>query len=248
MFEKTIYSLLNQTVKPKQIFVCLNRDSEPIRFNQVTYFWLNRPLNTSFTRVPYLINMALPSDSHVLISGDDSEYDSNYVETLLKEIELDPKVGLISGCIIEKGVRHIPQNPEGSGRLINSAFFKGKKFPESLIWESWLILEAQRLGFTNKVNQRVSFIHLRPLGNRTVRTFGHVSYMLGYPLFYMLLRVATYLVSKQSVSKKDTFYMLLGQIEATLLRFPKSSLYSWNYRKQTLAMVNGKWRNRILRR
>lgn len=156
---------------------------------------------------------------HLFISGDDSEYPKNYVETILHEMEKDPKIGIISGDKLERGIWEISSAPEGSGRMYHEKIADLLPFPQSIVAESWILLEVLRMGMKNKVVHSIAFNHMRPCQFTTVRTWGHAAYMLGYPVWYTLLRTLLIILRE----RKLRFSILFGHIEAMLLRFPQVS-------------------------
>ena len=222
-YQRTIRSLEAQSLKPREIFVCLHSSSKFERVGKETPLYLDEKINPSFTRVPKLVNLALPKrlpSENLFISGDDSEYEPRYAEALHKELFSD--VGVISGVKIERGERNEAQAPEGSGRLINSTLCKrALPFPTDITWESGLLQDAQFYGFKTRVVHSVAFNHLRPLGKHSIRTFGHAAHMLGYPFTYTIFRVLTILIDRNNMQKKDALQILVGHAEANLLRYPK---------------------------
>lgn len=239
LYRKTVESLRNQTVEPSHIYVCKHDSSLWEQFDHEECLNLDLPFVQSFTRVPRLINLALPlrkRNEHLFISGDDSIYEKDYAATLISS--LDRRTAIISGNKIENGIKNHAQAPEGSGRILTNWFMNlVPKFPTSIIWESWLLLEAQRRGFRNSIVQDATFQHLRPLASNSIRTFGHSSYMLGYPMLYMMMRT---LLAIGKTRKLEMLGMLQGQVEATLLNFPRSEISDYT-RRMALERMLPNW-------
>jgi glycosyltransferase involved in cell wall biosynthesis len=147
----------------------------------------------------------------MLIATEDVKFPTNYVEELIKDMNADPKLVVISGN------RGLPQSdyfsfPEGAGRLIKMSFFKkiGFRFPPYYGYEPWILYKALQLGFKIKKNMTLKYQHVRKFGSEhNFIEYGPSMRCLGYhPMFVFARVLKNILKNDTGISKKASIAML----------------------------------------
>jgi hypothetical protein len=249
IYAETFRSLLNQTVKPRNIFVCMN-------FGKSVYSVLPeiKQLNLSKEQsggeispmdgIPK-INLGIFNcyrDEHIVISGDDCYYPPNYFETLLDAVERDYGIGIISGLKQENGRTEYERMvvPSGSGRLYNKEICAEIfPHPNANYGESLFLFQSEMLGFHNVVCKETYFTHLRKTQKYSQRSNGLCSYQLGYPFYYSLGRVGVWLLTEHELK----YNVLLGHLGGIVQRKEKADKEIRDYVKKSI----GEKRNAVLK-
>jgi len=241
--EQTLQSILSQTIPPSKIVVVDDASTDRTReilqkYPEVLKIHLSHNLPRDFARVPKLINLMLRSITkpyiYMMISGDDSVYPRNYVEVLLNEFERDSRLLVCSGSHTKQKIVE-EASPHGSGRIIRYSFLrKVQPFPETIGWESWILFKALQAGGKVKRVSDLPFEHLKAYSSYSVWTFGQSMYELGYPLWFVLVRVAKNFLFEPH--KLQQLHMLGGFLEYGLKRRPKLDVgdFVGRYQKQRI--------------
>ncbi len=221
--EQTLQSIFSQSIQPKRIIVVddASKDGTPQilrKYPKVLTIRLEHNLPRDFARVPKLINLMLQHVSEpngfIMISGDDCIYPKDYVELLLEEFEKDSRLLVASGSHMEQKIIE-EASPHGAGRVIRYSFLRRVlPFPETIGWESWILFKALQNGGKVKRFPNVSYQHLKPYSSSSVWTFGQSMYELGYPLWFVLARVAKNFLFEPH--KFQQLHMLGGFLEYRL--------------------------------
>ncbi len=227
--ERTLDSLLSQTVRARKIIVVddASHDRTPAilqRYPQIKVVRLEHDYPKDFQRVPKLINIGtryVPENfDYLMILGDDSALQKDYVEKLIAEFRKNPKLRIASGGIkgMSGNIKGLARLPSGSGRLFDLTFLrKHLPFPESIGWESWILFKGLQEGeiasFPN-----VSYQHERHYGTYSIRTFGQSMYALGYPSLFVVARFVKDFLLNDYGGRFRSFYLLLGYVEFCLTR------------------------------
>jgi len=137
---------------------------------------------------------------YVLIVGADHPLPPDYVEQLVKRMELNQKLGVASGYI--QGEPYVETHPRGSGRLVKASFWRrinNMQYPVCWGWESWLCFKAMQLGFETKCFKELKTKVERATGLRKAGYLGKAMYALGYDWKYALGRcILTFLKSPKA--------------------------------------------------
>lgn len=234
VIQKTLRSLLSQTIKPLMIIVVddASKDDTPKileRYPQVYTIRLNHDHPRNFARVPKLLNLGFKrmpnSCRYVMVSGDDTVYPGDYVEKIVECFRRNPRLKIASGRM-EKRESKIPdklrvqsETPQGTGRMFDYAFLKRHlPFPVSIGWESDILFKGMQEGEI-KCFPEIAFKHTREYGSYSIRTFGHGAYVLGYPFLFFLARsLKTFVLRDCEYPRFKVFLQLLGYIEYFLTR------------------------------
>ena len=230
--KKSIDLLIEQSIKPSMICVVDDgsTDSTPNilaelqRKNGNLIHVITLPdKGYDIRRIVHNLNVACEfakkSDKkydYMLIGNEDVFFPRDYVERLIKEIEKDPTLAVVSGS------RGLEQSdslslPEGAGRLVRLSFFKqvDYSFPPYYGYESWILYKALQLGY--KINKfiNIRYEHARVLGSEHgFIEYGIAMRCLGYHPLFVLGRVLRniFLSSKTGISKKTSIRMLFDYL------------------------------------
>lgn len=162
----------------------------------------------------YVKSSGMHYDFH-LISSDDIVFPKDYVARLLREMELDQNLAVVSGN------RGLAQSdylslPEGAGRLIRSSFFSGigYRYPPYYGYEPWLLYKAMQAGLHVKKLPDLTYEHERTFGvGHKFVEYGPAMRCLGYHPLFVLARVArNFVTGKAGISKKASVKMLLDYL------------------------------------
>jgi glycosyltransferase involved in cell wall biosynthesis len=226
--EKTLSALLSQTIKAQRIIVVddASHDQTPVilqKFPEIGVIRLEHDYPKNFQRVPKLINIAtrdVPKNcEYLMLLGDDSVLQRDYVEKLIAKFEQNPKLKIASGSMSKtSNIQGLARHPSGSGRMFNLEFLrKHLPFPESIGWESWILFKGLQEGDIASF-QDVSFQHERHYGTYSIRTFGQGMYALGYPTLFVVARFVKGFLLNDYGGRFRSFYLLLGYAEFFLTR------------------------------
>ena len=205
----TLYSLLHQTLKPKQLVVVDDGSNdatgEILRHYAHEYSRLVKVLTLpdrgyDIRRVPSNINLAWKSAAaaglktdYFMISGDDCSYPPDYSKSLISRMISKPQLVVTSGRPSSKTNVSQEHSPSGSGRMIRCSFWRevGEKYPLKAGWETWLLYKAVEKEFQVKLFDDLNFEHLRPRGAKHQFAYwGAAMHTLGYHPLYAIGRIA----------------------------------------------------------
>jgi len=226
MIGKTLSALLSQTIKAQKIIVVddASHDQTPVilrKIPDIKVIRLEHDYPKNFQRVPRLINIAtryVPQNcEYLMLLGDDSILQRDYVEKLIAKFEQNPKLKIASGSMSKtSNIQGLARHPSGSGRLFDAEFLrKHLPFPETIGWESWILFKGLQEGEIASFPD-VRFEHERQYGVYSIRTFGQSMYALGYPAVFVMARFLKGLLYGDYSSRFHSFYLLLGYVEFSL--------------------------------
>lgn len=226
----TLTSLVNQTIQPSRIVVVNDGSSDGtgeilahISCEHSIIEVLELPdMGYDIRRVPSNVNRAIESvrglrTDYFMISGDDSTYPHDYVESLIGEMNEFRRIVVASGQPSQAGLVANEHSPSGSGRMVRSSFMEsvGGKFPIRAGWEAWLLYRAIQMGFETKVLDDLVYDHVRPRGSGHQFTYwGAAMYTLGYHPLYALGRIGRHLAKLKSA--KSSLALFRGYLMAAL--------------------------------
>ncbi len=221
--EEALLSLKDQAVPPLYVIVIDDgsRDRTPEILKQMQKDWpalhviTNPDLGYNIARVvnnwnkalQYARDRRLPAADYHMISTDDTVYEKNYAEKMLRYMDADSRIGVASGDYDTRPA----VTPHGAGRFVRSAFFEKHHglYPEKMGYESLILHTASRHGYTYRVFADARFEHTRPLGkNHHFYEFGASMRTLGYHPLFALGRFALYFVTGRPIGRLGALYML----------------------------------------
>jgi len=224
---QSLESILEQTVKPS--LLCIVDDGSVDSTPQIlSRFQVNDPNIKVITledkgydsrRIVHNWNLACDYERNsgkeydfLLISSDDVIFPKDYVQKLIKEMDTDPKLAVISGS------RGLEQSdymslPEGAGRLIKMSFFKeiGFRHPPYYGYEPWILYKALQLGYNVRKLIELEYDHKRTFGvGHKFIEYGPAMRCLGYHPLFVLARVARNIIlRKTGIPSSASIRMLL---------------------------------------
>jgi len=159
----------------------------------------------------YVQSLGLEFD-FILISSDDIVFPPNYVQSLISEMERNPKLAIASGT---RGLRQSDYMsfPEGAGRLIKDSFFRriGYSHPPYYGYEPWILYKALQMGYDIKKFQNIRYGHERTFGiGHNFIEYGPAMKCLGYHPLFVLARVVRNLAmpKKTGISRRASLRMI----------------------------------------
>lgn len=219
---RTIKSLLNQTITIDPIV--LIDDGSTDQTSKI-----GEELGCIVIKLPYheenwvgTPNLAIPCNAGlsyireksdpdwILQMGADHYLPSDYAESIISRMEEDPLVKVASGRI---GYQRIPYMPNGSGRIVNAAFWEeisGLKYPFIYGWESWLLYKTWSMGYKTR-NYLDIVTEARPVRMYSEKAYrwGKSMWSLGSSPYYVVLRSGLFFLR----SPKNGIAMFLGYLE-----------------------------------
>ncbi len=156
--------------------------------------------------IQYARDCHLPPTTYHMISTDDTVYEPDYAEKVMRHMESDT-IAIASG---NYDAKHTIA-PHGAGRFIRMEFFEKHHglYPEKMGYESLILYSAVRHGYSFQVFNDARFQHTRPLGkNHHFYEFGASMRTLGYHPLFALGRFMTYLASGNPTGRLGAIYML----------------------------------------
>ena len=99
-----------------------------------------------------------PTDYH-MISTDDTQYEKDYADTIMKYMDLDPSIAIASGNYDKIDYTM----PHGAGRFIRNSFFFSFHgyYPEKMGYESVILYTAFQKRLKFRVIPEARFLHTR---------------------------------------------------------------------------------------
>ena len=205
---RTINGLLSQTIPPELIIIVDDgsKDKTVKKIQEMTYKQVvvlerkNRIGGPSLLGTPFMaqvFNVGFKyikdkkiSYDYIMISGADSLYKNNYIESLIFEFNKDKQLVVTSGKHVNEQLN--PDHVMGSGRMISKKFWEyyGGEYPfPSYLWESGIIYTAQMLGLKVKSFSSIKSITLRQGGtNIDMFLYGYILRAIKYPFLITIGR------------------------------------------------------------
>jgi glycosyltransferase involved in cell wall biosynthesis len=219
----TLNSLIDQTIKAEYIIVIDDgsKDNTPKILktiqsrNNNLYIITNPDMGYNIGRVVQNWNKALRLakelnlklvDYH-MISADDNEYERDYCEKIIRNMDSDPYIAIASGNFDDNEYA----TPHGAGRFIRNSFFSNIHgyYPEKMGYESVIFFSALENNFKYKIIKEARFLHTRKLGSiHGFYEFGASMRTLGYHPLFALVRCAKYFYSGKPLGRVGSISML----------------------------------------
>lgn len=263
-------SLRNQTLTPEYVIVVDDGSTDKTSeiLSQTKQDWhslyvithndlgydISRVVRNWNEAITYSRSSMLPHTTYHMIATDDTTYPSEYAKQLVEFMDNSPQIAIASGNY----AKYIPEKPHGAGRFVRNSFFEqtqwGGLYPELMGYESAILYESERLGYSYSILTAAKFQHSRPLGkHHKFYEFGASMKTLGYHPLFVWGRFVKYLITGNVTGRIGAFNMLYYY----LLYKPKTvgydSLYDDQLRKfvreiqkrRMLSAIAGKGRRRI---
>jgi len=243
--ENTISSVLSQTAQPKMWIILddgsNDGSSDIVEKYADTFPWIVRIAlpDRGFDFVGkgvadllnYGFNLLADVDVEYTAKLDaDLDFEPDYFEKMLYEMDNDPLLGIVSGhpYTLNKGKkmleRHSDFFPSGTARVYRHSYLKLiGPFVSSVGWDTVDILRMRMRGYNTKICHAVQFHHMRRMGTRRGYFDGMIrdgrnNYITGYsPLFFLLRALYN---AKYYPFILRTLCMLYGYANAYIQKLP----------------------------
>jgi len=225
---RTLESLINQSIVPKEIIVVLDRctdKTESVIDEMIkSHIIITKIVKDSTKyeksfmkgfRVAETVNLGLGSlnsfSDFIMIANGDSVYSKNYFEEALKTFESDQMCGLV-------GYSHYA-TISGSGYVVRSKILKQMEYrlKECAAEDTYLQFKVLNLGYSIKSLTNVNVKLLRDRGEGTFSSRikymfakGYASYTLGYSFGYEILRTGYWILKGKLSSVGIIFGFIYG--------------------------------------
>lgn len=239
---RALISIKAQTIKPKHVIVINDGSTDKTKdiLDDLQKGWpclyviTNPDLGYDISRVVKNWNAAIKlnidrgfekTDYH-MIATDDTIYPRDYAQKIITFMDTNPSVAIASGAYS----KYKPVMPHGAGRFIRNSFFVRSiwhgYYPEQMGYESAILYEASRCGYSYNVISDAEFEHIRPLGKtHKFYEFGASMRTLGYHPIFALGRFLRYFITGEITGRLGATYMLYYYLTYT----PKSVGYDSMY-------------------
>ncbi len=240
---ETLESILNQELQPSFVVVVDDgsTDGTPellrrMAADHANLFVVRNPSHSrDIRRVPALLNLGLSfaeglrdrlgSPRFMMVSGDDNKLAVDYASTIIARMTAEPRIAVAAGSWTGSKSN---QMPPGAGRFVRMDFMMrlGGRYPVAYGWEAWLIYKAMQSGYAVKFFGDATYVHLRPYSPRNLSGWGRGMYSLGFPSYFVFLRLAINLVwaRRGTQSRAGSVAMAAGYLSAKLDPAPLRSM------------------------
>lgn len=218
-----ILSLINQSIKPEYVVVIDDgsTDNTPAILKEIksinnnVYVITNPDLGYDIGRVVVNWNRAIKlakelnlqqTDYH-MISSDDTQYEHQYAEKIMKYMDSDPLIAIASG----KYDNGVPSKPRGAGRFVRNSFFLSVHgyYPEKMGFESVILYSALQNRLKYSVIHEARYVHTRLLGsNHHFYDWGASMRTLGYHPIFAFSRFIKYFLFGKPIGRLGALRML----------------------------------------
>ena len=246
--EDALNSLKNQTLKPEYVIVIDDgsTDKTPEILERMRNNWnrlyiiTNPDLGYDIGRVAsnwnkaikFVEELKLTKTDYHMITTDDTIYEEQYAEKIVKMLDTNPKIAFASGNYDE----NVYITPHGAGRFVRNSFFDIHHhfYPEKMGYESLVLHTANRYGYSYKMFNDARFRHTRKLGkDHHFYEFGASMRTLGYHPLFVMGRFFLYFFKGKPLGRKGAIYMLYHYLKYT----PKDEGYDSMYDSKTRKFI-----------
>ena len=263
--QRSLLSLKNQTLKPEYVIVIDDGSSD--RTAEILkdlkndwenlYIITNPDLGYDIGRVVSNWNKALKlvSDKNLrktdyhMISADDALYEQNYADKIVRHMDADSKLAIVSGVFNDDEFN----TPSGGGRFIRNSFFIYKYgfYPEKMGYESAVLYMALHDGYTYTILKDARLIHMRELGaNHRFYEFGAGMRSLGFHPLFVFARFITYFVKGKPIGRRGALNMLYYYLAFSPNKSGYRSIYDKEIRdfvrSTQCTRIKNIWKNIVL--
>ena len=246
---QVLESLYSQTISPTKVVLCNDMSKDrtgDIAMNcgaVVVDFPYDHPNWVSDPNLARTVNMALQEFDddrldYIMISGGDSIFPADYVESLYRNMKNDD---VCVGSGQSEGEHTFAVR--GSGRLVSYPWWrsKGLRYPVLHGFESWLLLVAEHDNRKTRLYPQIKFTQTRPSGtNYTVKVWmnrGRAMRAMGATKRFVFGRAAVLLLKKHSA--KSMVYFLKGYMDKEVVRYdPQLISHNKQIQNEDLSMKN----------
>jgi glycosyltransferase involved in cell wall biosynthesis len=237
--QKSLTSIKEQAVNPEYVIVIndgstdnTNNILDDMQKDWPTLYVITNPdLGYDISRVvrnwndaiKLTKNKALRKTDYHMIATDDTVYPRDYAQKIISYMDSNPLVAVASGNYANyKAVA-----PHGAGRFVRNSNFEKSiwhgYYPEQMGYESAILYEASRSGYSYAVIEDARFKHTRTLGQGyNFYEFGAGMRTLGYHPLSVLVRFLRCFMMGEATGRIGAIYMLYYYLTFT----PKDDGYN----------------------
>lgn len=258
VIEAAVMSVFSQTVKPEYAVIVDDgsTDDTPTILkdiqsrNKKVYVITNPDFGYDIGRVAVNWNSAIKlakelglqqTDYH-MISTDDTQYEHQYAEKIMKYMDSDPYLAIASG----KYDSGTTSKPHGAGRFVKNSFFLSVHgyYPEKMGYESVILYTALQNHLKYSVIHEARYLHTRLLGSdHHFYEFGASMRTLGYHPIFAFSRFIKYFLLGKPVGRLGALCMLYYYLTYK----PKDEGYDSMYDPQLRKFIRAMQLRRIKR-
>ncbi len=150
---------------------------------------------------------------------------NNFMKNMIKSIK-NPKIGVVSGTCITKGIFGIPnyQTFLGGCRLIRTQLLKEVRCKDLIGFDTYQDLLIEKKGFEVIANKKAIAYEMRPFRSRKyinqgIRK-GWARYQLCFPFGFTILHLLFKLI-RNPFTLPEIISTLIGYIEARIIKLPR---------------------------
>jgi glycosyltransferase involved in cell wall biosynthesis len=200
--------------------------------------------------IKFAHDMKLSRTDYHLIATDDTVYNDDYAEKIINFMDSHPNVAMVSGNYANSK----PVTPHGAGRFVRNSFFDGccwhGYYPWKMGYESAILFEAVRYGFTYMVLDDARFQHTRSLGkNHKFREYGASMKTLGYHPVFVFGRCVKCLLTGNLPGRIGALYMLYYYLTYRPQLYGYDSMHSPDItgfvRQEQVDRIKNIWKKKI---
>ena len=260
---RALISIKAQTIIPKHVIVIndgsTDKTQEILKDLQqdwpCLYVITNPDLGYDIRRVvknwndaiKLVTDRGLEKTDYHMIATDDTIYPRDYAQKIIAFMDKNPPVAIASGTYSKSK----PVMPHGAGRFIRNSFFERSiwhgYYPEQMGYESAILYEASRCGYSCNVISDAKFEHIRPLGKtHKFYEFGASMRTLGYHPIFALGRFLRYFITGEITGRLGATYMLYYYLTYTPKSVGYDSMYNEHIRRYIRENQVQRLKSRIL--
>ncbi|HET7283192.1 MAG TPA: glycosyltransferase [Nitrososphaeraceae archaeon] len=245
---KVLVSIKQQVVRPEYVIVIDDGSTDgtknilkEMKKEWGTLYVINNPdLGYDTSRIVKNINAAiklsrdkrLPKTDYHLIATDDTIYPEFYAKNIISYMDAKPGVAIVSGIYNRHGL----SIQLGAGRFIRNSFFEETSwlgyYPEQLGYESAIIHEASRCGYSYKTLDCIKFEQIKPLcQTQKIYELGASMRMLGYHPLFVLARFLKYIITGEVIGRRGSICMIYFYMSYSPKSVGYDKMYDQNLRR-----------------
>ena len=148
------------------------------------------------------------TDYH-MIAMDNTIYPKYYAQKIISYMDANPRFAIVSGSYTE----YTSTLPLWTGRFIRNSFFEvtcwSGYYPEQMGYESAVLYEASRCGYSQRVLDDIKFENIGPLGEtEKLHEFGASMRTLGFHPLFVFAKFLKYFKTGRIGCRRGSVYML----------------------------------------
>jgi glycosyltransferase involved in cell wall biosynthesis len=170
---------------------------------------ISRVVNNWNAAIKFARESGLPKTDYHMIATDDTIYPVYYAQKIISSMDSNQSLAIASGNY----AKYEALTPHGAGRFIRNSFFEKTiwqgQYPQQMGYESAILYEARRSGYSYVIIKNAKFAHTKPLGEtHKFYEFGASMRTLGYHPICVLARFLKCFITGKFTGRKGALCML----------------------------------------